>query len=117
MKLSRLSVAILVFAATAVMSAQQSITLRVEVFQNQTLVASPELAVPPGELARLDLPKMGAFTFTPTFRNSATVRLAIDFRACGKHAEPILVMAAGKAASASWSCAGETFKVQVTWVP
>ena len=117
MKLSHLSVAILAFAATSVLSAQQSIRLRVEVFHNEALATNPELAVTPGQLARLDVPKIGTLTLTPTFRNADAVRVALDFRACGKHAEPVLVMEAGKAGSASWTCADETFKLRVTWVP
>ena len=117
MKLNQLLVGMVVFASLSGLSAQQSIRLRFEVFQNESLVSSPEIAVAPGDSGRFEMPRIGTIAFTPSFRNAQAVRLALDFHPCGRHAVPVVVMQANSPASISWPCVGDAFRVRVTWMP
>jgi hypothetical protein len=119
MKLTRLWVpALLVFAGISVATAQNSIRLRFELYQNGTQVGNPEVSVKSGTAGSLGMTGNGTIAFTATFRDSDSASIAFDIDSGGRHLTPRLVLRRNDPGSVSWSSTdgNEAFKFIVTWV-
>jgi hypothetical protein len=119
MKLRQLFfIVVLLFGATSVPTAQESIHLRFELVKNGSVVAAPEVSGMTGSTGSIRLAGVGSIEFTPTLRGSDSLAIAFDIQSASRRLRPRLVISGTQPGSVSWTSDkdAESFRITVSWI-
>jgi hypothetical protein len=110
-----LSVALLVLVGSSV-GAQEPITLNLQLFQDEALIASPAVKVRNGETGSVTLPDVFNFTFTPTRLENDRISISFEIQDGPRTITPRVLISQDEPGSLKWTpanSADETATVEI----
>ena len=97
-----LSVAILVLVGSSV-GAQESFTLDLQLFQDDTLIASPSVRSHDGETGSVHVADVFNFTFTPTRLDNDRLRVSFEIQDGPRTLRPQVVISQDEPGTVTWT--------------